>query len=229
MAKAKKNHRRRKLLTRSVTNAKETAKQQGPSKETKQMKLLRYRVSQDRAFEELMKRRAKSWGSSSFGDIQFIVDKYQRNGCNVQRHHLEYRIQLCSTGLNLKHPVQEVVYRTLSTISPITNRFVGGSPNPDEVPPNADDVPPNIPDEVAPKDQEVPPIDSDDEEESDGSADVSTTSSEDEETTDTTPLTNKGGRPKGTTKKAKKDYKRKVQLALTKASRMYLDMKKKLV
>jgi hypothetical protein len=90
MAKAKKNCRRRKLLTRSGTTAKEIAKEQGTSYEAKQMKLLQDRVAQYKAFEELMKRRAKTFGLPRHGDMQTIVDKYQRMGSNVERHLLEY-------------------------------------------------------------------------------------------------------------------------------------------
>jgi hypothetical protein len=55
--------------------------------------------------------------------------------------------------LNLNHPVQEVVYRTMATISPITTNVVGLPAvlpsDPEAVPPNdMEVVPPNDPEEV---------------------------------------------------------------------------------
>jgi hypothetical protein len=55
-------------------------------------------VAQEAALDELILMKSSNGGKKKYGDIITIVTKYKERGFNVERHHIEYRLELRNKG-----------------------------------------------------------------------------------------------------------------------------------
>jgi hypothetical protein len=78
----------RRYSTRQSAETRRIAKESEPSPTTKRLKKYAANMIQLRAFDDLMKLRAKNGNRSVYGDIKSIVERYQSRGYKVERHHI---------------------------------------------------------------------------------------------------------------------------------------------
>jgi hypothetical protein len=164
------------------------------SPNSKKIKKAQESVAQEAAFDELLLLRSANGGRKLYGDIKRIVKKYKERGFNVERHHIEYRMELRkqgkSIGNNKPHlPVANINPNNGTVVSDLTETDITETDNTE-----SDMV------EIIPATQRVVEIE----------VSVETT------------LKRKGGRKKGSTNKSKQLNIRRIEDALTEASSLCL-------
>jgi hypothetical protein len=114
---------RRRYSTRQSAEARRIAKENEPSPTTKKLQKYASNMIQLKAFDELMQLRAGNGNKAVYGDIKSIVERYKSRGYKVERHHLEYRMQMYTKQLvtmNNNPPITEIYTDVETTISPLT-------------------------------------------------------------------------------------------------------------
>jgi hypothetical protein len=202
-------------VTRSITAAKEEkkriAKENAPSPRTKKYLRVQELATQKQAFEELLALRVENKGAK-YGDIQEIVDRFQSRGFNVTRNHLEYRQKLHLQGKLMVYehgptPMRQIFVDGQTSVSPITNNI-----NPDSVIDESNLIPDLV-------------VDKTEIEGNNTGIEENTSNKSGDEEYESTEKTNeqsskKGGRKKGSTKKAKVEHFQNVKAATTKAAKL---------
>jgi hypothetical protein len=95
------------------------------SPKSRKIKKYQDKVAQQADFEELLLVcSANGSQKKKYGYLQSIVCKYQKRGFNVERHHLEYRLELRAAGItrhnNVILPVMNVDDNNETVVSDLT-------------------------------------------------------------------------------------------------------------
>ena len=89
------------------------------SPNSQRIKKAQQRLAQDAAFNELMMMHAANCGKKRYGDIKSIVEKYQKRGHQVERCHLEYRLELKMKGRVMKNLITSAEQHQSKLLSPM--------------------------------------------------------------------------------------------------------------